>query len=208
MPTGVTPIRVAYLTFPPYLDAVQRNGQTILTGIVGNLMMHIIQALKLNCTFVKPADGRYGVLQNGTWSGKIGMLVRNEADISPGPFIMTSSRVSAAHPSFPWAYEDIVIFAGRPFQFSKNVFGFLSAFSGLVWFVIAVTLLATWAAYVACLAGAPRPSRLGRLRAVRRRAEASSAFGLFVRTILSQGKISKVVIRYFSKRSKIITFFL
>lgn len=110
-----------------------------------------------------------------------------EADLSPGPFILTSSRVLVAQPSFPWAYEDIVIFAGRPLHFSKNVFGFLSAFSSLVWFLVAATLLATWATYVASSVAPLRPTRSGRLGLVHRRAEASSSFGLFVRTLLSQG---------------------
>ncbi|XP_077553680.1 glutamate receptor ionotropic, delta-2-like [Haemaphysalis longicornis] len=85
-------------------------------------------------TFMPPPDGRYGVPQSdGNWSGLMGMLVRNEADISPGPFLMTTERVRAANPTFPWAYEDMVIFAGRPLRFAKNVFGFLKAFSGPVW---------------------------------------------------------------------------
>jgi hypothetical protein len=39
--------------------------------------------------FMKPEDGRYGSLSNGTWSGMIGMLVRQEADVAVGAYVMT-----------------------------------------------------------------------------------------------------------------------
>ncbi|KAH9369809.1 hypothetical protein HPB48_011651 [Haemaphysalis longicornis] len=102
-----------------------------------------------------------------------------EADISPGPFLMTTERVRAANPTFPWAYEDMVIFAGRPLRFAKNVFGFLKAFSGPVWAATASTLFATWLAFVAVRAKNPSEGAWT--------TRLSSSFGTLVRPLLSQG---------------------
>ncbi|XP_049270109.1 uncharacterized protein LOC119385906 [Rhipicephalus sanguineus] len=111
--------------------------------------MLIIEALKLNATFVEPVDGVFGVeLPNGSWSGKMGMLTRNQADITGGPLMITTSRAEVAHPSFPISYIDVVIFAGRPFHFTEEVFAFLRAFNWTVWLGTALAFLVIWAVYV------------------------------------------------------------
>ncbi|XP_070384469.1 glutamate receptor ionotropic, kainate 4-like [Dermacentor albipictus] len=159
-----TALRVAYVKFPPYLDALQHNGHTELTGIVGTLMMLIIEALRLQ------------------W----------EADISPGPFVITSSRLNVAHPSFPWAYENMIIFAAKPLHFTTNVFGFANAFSGAVWLASAASLLLLWLVLTAVLS-APLPDKRGAQvggqacgRALRRW-RWSRALGTLVRPLFSQG---------------------
>ncbi|KAL1431163.1 hypothetical protein MTO96_014547 [Rhipicephalus appendiculatus] len=142
-------VRVTYVKFLPYLDVEKREGETILTGITGGLIMLIIEALKLNATFVESADGVFGVeLPNGSWSGKMGMLIRNEADLTGGPLMITTSRAEVAHPSFPISYADVVIFAGRPFHFSEEVFAYLRAFNWTVWLGTALAFLIIWAVYV------------------------------------------------------------
>ncbi|XP_070384396.1 uncharacterized protein [Dermacentor albipictus] len=157
-----TVLRVAYVKFPPYLDALQHNGHTELTGIVGTLMMLIIEALRLQ------------------W----------EADISPGPFVITSSRLNVAHPSFPWAYENMIIFAAKPLHFTTNVFGFANAFSGAVWLASAASLLLLWLVLTAVLS-APLPDKrgahVGGQACALRRWRWSRALGTLVRPLFTQG---------------------
>ncbi|KAH6937687.1 hypothetical protein HPB50_003582 [Hyalomma asiaticum] len=74
-----------------------------------------------------------------------------EVDISPGPFIMTSERILVANPSFPWAYENMNIFAAKPLHFTTKVFGFANAFSGSAWMASAATLLLLWLVLAAIL---------------------------------------------------------
>ncbi|KAK8766319.1 hypothetical protein V5799_006907 [Amblyomma americanum] len=187
------------LLFPPYLDVIQQDGHIVLTGVVGNVLMLIIEALKLQATFTLPPDGTYGVrLPDGNWTGKMGMLIRNEADLSPGPLAITSSRVKVANPSFPWAYENMIIFAARPLRFTTNVFGFVSAFSEAVWLAIAATLLSL-ALLLACIV--PKTAIGGNHRAAARRSPLRShrwcrAVGTLVRPLLSQGYIQSYSPRY------------
>ncbi|KAH7967205.1 hypothetical protein HPB49_023523 [Dermacentor silvarum] len=113
-------------------------------------------------------------------------------DISPGPFIMTSSRLRVANPSFPWAYENMIIFAAKPLHFTTNVFGFANAFSGVVWLTSAATLLLLWLVFTAILSKSPSDN-LGvhaggrAFHRVPRHWRWSRALGTLVRPLLSQG---------------------
>ncbi|XP_077557932.1 glutamate receptor-like [Haemaphysalis longicornis] len=69
------------------------------------------------------------------------MLVKNEADIAPGPLVVTSQRVSVADPTVPYSYEEMMILAGRPKQFSSNLFSLAFTFSPVVWLMIVVSLI-------------------------------------------------------------------
>ncbi|KAH9369912.1 hypothetical protein HPB48_013917 [Haemaphysalis longicornis] len=114
-----------------------------------------------------------------------------EADITPGPLLTTTSRAEAADPSYPVAYADVVIFAGRPFEFSKNVFGFLDALSPLVWLATTMAFLATWAAYVGTsLASAAATPPHGVYRSqlsIRRHGNVLRSFEMLLSSLLSQG---------------------
>ncbi|XP_049518972.1 glutamate receptor-like [Dermacentor silvarum] len=186
-------VRVAYVKFLPYLDVEKHEGETVLTGIIGGLTMLIIEALNLNATFVEPVDGVFGVeLPNGSWSGKMGMLVRNEADFTGGPLMLTTSRTEAAQPSFPISYIDVVIFAGRPFYFTEEVFAFLRAFTGTVWLGTALAFLAIWAVYVgiSTVSAAPRCAQPGGngLLHIMKHGSILESFDMLASTLLSQGK--------------------
>nr|XP_037272615.1 probable glutamate receptor [Rhipicephalus microplus] len=140
------------LRFPPYLNAIEHGGHTELTGVAGNLAMLLIEALQFQVTFMTPSDGNFGVhLPSGDWTGLFGMVAKNEADISPGPFLISNPRIQVANPSFPWAYENMIIFAAKPLRFTTNVFGFANAFSGTVWAASIATLLLLWIVLAAVL---------------------------------------------------------
>ncbi|KAL3218488.1 hypothetical protein MRX96_031525 [Rhipicephalus microplus] len=180
--------------FPPYLNAIEHGGHTELTGVAGNLAMLLIEALQFQVTFMTPSDGNFGVhLPSGDWTGLFGMVAKNEADISPGPFLISNPRIQVANPSFPWAYENMIIFAAKPLRFTTNVFGFANAFSGTVWAASIATLLLLWIVLAAVLSKtfpAKAGTRTAGRRAVgraMRRWRWSRALGALLRPLLSQG---------------------
>ncbi|KAH7954969.1 hypothetical protein HPB49_023462 [Dermacentor silvarum] len=130
-------------TYLPYIDAKVENGHVKLLGFIGKITHATIDSLRLNCTFVKPRYGTFGgECVNNTWPGIVGMLVKNEADIAPGPLVVTSQRVSVADPTVPYSYEEMVILGGRPKQFTSNLFSIALTFSPMVWLLIFFSLLA------------------------------------------------------------------
>ncbi|KAH6937261.1 hypothetical protein HPB50_026229 [Hyalomma asiaticum] len=126
----------------PYIDAKVENGQVRLLGFIGKIAHATIDSLGLNCTFVRPRYGTFGGESvNNTWPGIVGMLVKNEADIAPGPLVVTAQRVSVADPTVPYSYEEMVILGGRPKQFTNNLFSIALTFSPAVWLLIIASLL-------------------------------------------------------------------
>ncbi|KAH8041356.1 hypothetical protein HPB51_014637 [Rhipicephalus microplus] len=121
------------------------------------------------------------------------MWGEEEADISPGPFLISNPRIQVANPSFPWAYENMIIFAAKPLRFTTNVFGFANAFSGTVWAASIATLLLLWIVLAAVLSKTFPPKAATRTtgrravgRAMRRWCW-SRALGALLRPLLSQG---------------------
>jgi hypothetical protein len=46
---------------------------------------------------MKPADGGYGSKSENGWSGMIGMLVRKEAEVAVGAYVMTHQLLDYVH---------------------------------------------------------------------------------------------------------------
>ncbi|KAM7292348.1 putative glutamate receptor [Ixodes scapularis] len=65
----------------------------------------------------------------------------SEADIAPGPLVITGQRVSVANPTVPYSYEEMSILGGRPKQFSNNLFSLLLTFTPAVWTMIIISLI-------------------------------------------------------------------
>ncbi|KAH7932438.1 hypothetical protein HPB52_024555 [Rhipicephalus sanguineus] len=153
--------------------------------------MVMTRDVRVTATFVVSSDGVFGVeLPNGSWSGKMGMLTRNEADITGGPLMITTSRAEVAHPSLPISYIDVVIFAGRPFHFSEEVFAFLRAFNWIVWLGTALAFLVIWVVYVGISAASAllrrtRPEDTG-LGYLQQHGSVLESFDMLASALLSQ----------------------
>ncbi|KAJ9583198.1 hypothetical protein L9F63_022469 [Diploptera punctata] len=71
-----------------------------------------------------PPDGHYGMLENEKWNGLIGMIVRNETDVSITPLIWNKQR------------NEVVNFIASMFKISV----FLQPFSFMLWISIFATI--------------------------------------------------------------------
>lgn len=69
----------------------QTNGEAELTGYLGEVWQEMANKLHLNFTIVE--GYQYGIMEpNGNWTGMIGMLHRNEAEMAVADFTPTQSR--------------------------------------------------------------------------------------------------------------------
>ena len=67
------------------------HGETTITGYMGEVWKDMANKLSLNFTVVE--GYQYGGIdENGTWSGMIGMLHYNQADIAVADFTPTPTR--------------------------------------------------------------------------------------------------------------------
>ncbi|XP_015929584.1 glutamate receptor ionotropic, kainate glr-3-like [Parasteatoda tepidariorum] len=118
----------------------ETNGFSLL-GVDGRLLKIISDVLKFNLSFVSPIDGEWGTqTSNGSWSGLIGMLQRNEADIAMAFLKISEDYLTVADASTPYMHQPVKFIVGKPKAQSTSV-AFLKTFDVAVWIGVGVALL-------------------------------------------------------------------
>ncbi|KAH9374073.1 hypothetical protein HPB48_005342 [Haemaphysalis longicornis] len=69
----------------------------------------------------------------GEWGGPLGMLERNESDITAHPVIPTADRITVGTPLPAYAYSNPRYYAGTPTAYMTSVFAYLMSFDLEVW---------------------------------------------------------------------------
>ncbi|XP_042232014.1 uncharacterized protein LOC121872941 [Homarus americanus] len=88
-------LTVSYTPSVPNIFPVDDgDGKLRLEGVELRLLQYAAQALNFSYRLVVPADGEWGRPLNGTWTGKVGEIVRGRADIAVGGLVYTEERAS------------------------------------------------------------------------------------------------------------------
>nr|XP_045610753.1 probable glutamate receptor [Procambarus clarkii] len=106
-----------------------------------NVLQLLADTTNFTYTYVRPPDGLWGSPKtDGSWSGMVGMVSREEVDIGLGPF--TIGILSAKEMDFTWpvTIESETLLGGRG-RLEVNPWGFLFPLEPLVWATILVALL-------------------------------------------------------------------
>nr|XP_045600088.1 probable glutamate receptor [Procambarus clarkii] len=123
-------------------DPEAPGGQRVqFKGPMGELMDFIATAMNVSYTNVRPPDRYWGNrLQNGSWSGMVGMVMRQEVDLAVGPVMLLGERTGVVDFTVPAIidYWKIMGARGRP---EVDPWGFLFPLEPLVWAVILGALL-------------------------------------------------------------------
>ncbi|CAG7727347.1 unnamed protein product [Allacma fusca] len=88
---------------------IQRQPFVILdgenyTGVIYELLTALQQKYNLRIAIKPPYDGNWGAsMENGTWDGMLGMIIRKEADIGAAGFSVTLERSRVI--DFTWAFH-------------------------------------------------------------------------------------------------------
>ncbi|KAG7159495.1 probable glutamate receptor isoform X1 [Homarus americanus] len=110
-------------------------------GPMAELLHLLANTLNFTYTFLRPPDGSWGVkLPDGAWTGMVGMVGRQEADVGLGPFAVTSVRAEMVDYTRPILVDYGRIMAGRGLP-EVDPWGFLLPFTPQVWTGILATLL-------------------------------------------------------------------
>ncbi|XP_063884795.1 glutamate receptor ionotropic, delta-1-like [Scylla paramamosain] len=113
----------------------------LLTGFVDEIVKYLARAMNFRHRYVVSPDGTFGTrLPDGSWTGLMGMVVREEADFAPGPFIMNPQRYEAAQAAAPYSGSNIRILGGLA-GLEVDPWGFLLPLTPLVWAVTLVVLV-------------------------------------------------------------------
>ena len=142
------------MTFPKFLrvavishDALVKltetedgNYQIVDGGPDGQLIKLCAQALKFSYKVVPSPDGTWGKFVNGTWTGGIGLVHRNEADIGVSKFGVTLDRAEYIQYSYPYIIE-LFTFATQKPGLKTHMDAIIQPFSSEIWLAIFVTVI-------------------------------------------------------------------
>ncbi|XP_069941764.1 probable glutamate receptor [Cherax quadricarinatus] len=115
--------------------------RTMFRGPVPLLMGYLSKALNFTYTVVRPPDGESGVmLANGSWSGMVGMVMKEVVDVAAGPFMIDRWRGEVVDFTVPilFDYWRILGAGGDP---EVNPWGFLFPLAPPVWTAILAALV-------------------------------------------------------------------
>ncbi|XP_071535897.1 probable glutamate receptor [Panulirus ornatus] len=108
-------------------------------------MVHLLEVLAITMNFtykyIRPPDGSWGgKLENGSWTGMVGMVGRKEVDFGLGPFSVRIFRKEMVDFTREIMIDDHKLIArrGRP---EVDPWGFLLPLKPLVWAVVLTALL-------------------------------------------------------------------
>ncbi|XP_064089815.1 glutamate receptor-like [Macrobrachium nipponense] len=134
-------LRVAVGSWPPWCElAFGANGSVEATGIAVEIFKIVVQKMNYTYTYVTAGNDEWGrLLQNGTWTGLIGMNVYGKSDMALGPFVVSWVRSLAVDYSSILYFDHNGIFLPRPRQ-EKDLANFTRPLSAETWLALAVVL--------------------------------------------------------------------
>nr|XP_053636398.1 glutamate receptor ionotropic, delta-2-like [Cherax quadricarinatus] len=105
-------------------------------GSMVKVMDYLCEALNFTYSFLRPPDGVFGVrLSNASWTGMLGMMVREEVSIAAGPFMIDTYRAEVVDFTVPIFIDYWRILASRGLP-KVDPWGFLFPLAPLVWAII------------------------------------------------------------------------
>ncbi|XP_042237244.1 probable glutamate receptor [Homarus americanus] len=140
---------VSGVEWKPHLDFVKApDGHLTVQGPVANLLNMVAASLNFTYSLVTPEDQTWGrKLPDGNWTGMVGQVFRQEADIALGPFAQSVERRQAVDYTQSFFFDGRTIIAGkgRP---EIDPWSFMLPLQPPVWVALLVGLVVAWLSLV------------------------------------------------------------
>ncbi|XP_015921806.1 probable glutamate receptor [Parasteatoda tepidariorum] len=134
-------LRISVLPIVEVLEIKRINNTTIISGFESELINLLSHKLNFQYEIFVPSDLSYGFKDTyGNWTGMVGMLARNEADIAFSLMGITEERSTVLDFSIPYLTLEKT-FLMRHASFLPKTSAFTYPFSRLVWFLFFIVLL-------------------------------------------------------------------
>lgn len=139
-------LKVTVARTSPYVmykeNYTELTGNERYEGYCIDLMNKLAKKLHFKYILQEVADGQYGKIQNGSWTGMVRELLDWQADLAIVDLTITKERQSAVDFTHPFMTLGIAIMYKKPRLDEAEMYSFLMPFSTEVW-------LSMWSAYVA-----------------------------------------------------------
>ncbi|XP_045123997.1 uncharacterized protein LOC123511954 [Portunus trituberculatus] len=118
----------------------------VYTGALDKTVQYFAKGMNFTYRYVLSLDRTFGrKLPNGSWTGMMGMIVREETDFGLGPFSLSPVRVAAADHTIPIWTGNMKMVSGLT-GLKVDPWGFLLPLRSLVWTTTLIALLGVLAA--------------------------------------------------------------
>ncbi|XP_068216604.1 glutamate receptor 2-like [Palaemon carinicauda] len=108
---------------------------------MGKLLEIFMTYMNFEYELIRPEGGLWGnKLPNGSWTGMMGLIDREEVEMALGPFTITHEREEAADFSMEVQSDNQKIFLVRP-GLENDIGGFLKPFTFRVWLLVLASLI-------------------------------------------------------------------
>ncbi|KAJ4432545.1 hypothetical protein ANN_21168, partial [Periplaneta americana] len=147
-------IKAAVIPYKPYLNVAKYDGKTPVKfeGYLMDLWNELQHRMNFTTKFVTSHDAVFGfLLDNGSWSGVVGMVLREEVDVGISFFAYLKDRIDAVSFLPPIWNVRLKVHMKQPEMEVSTFSHILSPFVSSLWGVVAATmavlsllLAATW----------------------------------------------------------------
>lgn len=87
-------IRVTTISHHPQTILETFGEEVQIRGYLGDILSILSETLNFSSVVTPSIDNQWGLLENGSWNGMIGMLERNESDIAVAPLVLSDKRAA------------------------------------------------------------------------------------------------------------------
>ncbi|XP_076330610.1 glutamate receptor ionotropic, kainate glr-3-like [Tachypleus tridentatus] len=133
-------IRVAVLQWLPYIHVTNNGSCVLIRGPMAELLHVLSQKLHFTYTCLMPDDRQWGTKKNGNWTGMIGMVSRNEADLIMTPVSITIERLDILKYTSPIMIDSLSLLVRNP-SIKLTAFSLFSAYQWKVWITLISAIL-------------------------------------------------------------------
>uniref|UniRef100_H2ZEN8 Glutamate receptor n=1 Tax=Ciona savignyi TaxID=51511 RepID=H2ZEN8_CIOSA len=126
----------------PYVFKDTNEEDSDYQGYCIDLLNLLAKDLKFSYKMVEVGDTNYGdELEDGTWDGMIGEVMKGHADMAVAPLTINYVREKVVRFTKPYMSLGVSILFRKPLQGTSNLFRFLNPLSLLIWVFIIVSYL-------------------------------------------------------------------
>lgn len=141
-----TKLKVSLLHVPFLTDINNTlTGYERVSGFDGDFLNIIAEHLGFEYDIITPKDGQWGRKKNdGNWSGLIGQVAREEADMAVGAITVNTERAKVVDFSTMYSMEEMNFIMEKPYYSERPLFAYLYTFDATVWvcFILAIAVIA------------------------------------------------------------------
>ncbi|XP_076330897.1 putative glutamate receptor [Tachypleus tridentatus] len=134
-------LRIAVEQWEPwiYVNETSKYDVTI-DGPMAIVLKLLATSMNFTYNLKTPPDHEWGILANKRWTGMMGMLIQNEADVALGPFALSYDRYKAVEVTTPvmMSYTAILVNYQKP---KPDAYSYIYALSWEVWIGLMASLI-------------------------------------------------------------------